>query len=407
MFPLRIALRYLFSKKSTNAINIISYISMTGMGVGAFALIVVLSVFNGFEGLIKDLYNAFYPELIITPAQGKVFDNNDFIEQKMKADKSVVSYTKTLEENAYFEYEGKATIATIKGVDENYTNTTDVAAYVRQGDFYLRDSTKDYAVIGANINQALNASIENNFAMMSIRVPKITNASVFMPDDAFNTAYVVPAGIFSIQQEFDSKYVIVSLPLAQQLIGIENAVSAFEVKLKPGVDADRQKEFFQSAFGKDYKVQTREELNEVLYRVVKMERWAVFAILSFILVIISFNIVGSLTMLAIEKTKDISILKAMGASATDISKIFLLEGIFTAMLGAGIGLFLGLLLCYLQINYGFVKLAEGGASFVVDAYPVKVITSDIFLTFFTVAGISILASLVPAIKAAKQKLSFA
>jgi len=407
MFPLRIALRYLFSKKSTNAINIISYISMTGMGVGAFALIVVLSVFNGFEGLIKDLYNAFYPELIITPAQGKIFDNNDFIEQKMKADKSVVSYTKTLEENAYFEYEGKATIATIKGVDENYTNTTDVAAYVRQGDFYLRDSTKDYAVIGANINQALNASIENNFAMMSIRVPKITNASVFMPDDAFNTAYVVPAGIFSIQQEFDSKYVIVSLPLAQQLIGIENAVSAFEVKLKPGVDADRQKEFFQSAFGKDYKVQTREELNEVLYRVVKMERWAVFAILSFILVIISFNIVGSLTMLAIEKTKDISILKAMGASATDISKIFLLEGIFTAMLGAGIGLFLGLLLCYLQINYGFVKLAEGGASFVVDAYPVKVITSDIFLTFFTVAGISILASLVPAIKAAKQKLSFA
>ena len=407
MFPLRIALRYLFSKKSTNAINIISYISMTGMGVGAFALIVVLSVFNGFEGLIKDLYNAFYPELIITPAQGKIFDNNDFIEQKMKADKSVVSYTKTLEENAYFEYEGKATIATIKGVDENYTNTTDVAAYVRQGDFYLRDSTKDYAVIGANINQALNASIENNFAMMSIRVPKITNASVFMPDDAFNTAYVVPAGIFSIQQEFDSKYVIVSLPLAQQLIGIENAVSAFEVKLKPGVDADRQKEVFQSALGKDYKVQTREELNEVLYRVVKMERWAVFAILSFILVIISFNIVGSLTMLAIEKTKDISILKAMGASATDISKIFLLEGIFTAMLGAGIGLFLGLLLCYLQINYGFVKLAEGGASFVVDAYPVKVITSDIFLTFFTVAGISILASLVPAIKAAKQKLSFA
>jgi len=407
MFPLRIALRYLFSKKSTNAINIISYISMTGMGVGAFALIVVLSVFNGFEGLIKDLYNAFYPELIITPAQGKIFDNNDFIEQKMKADKSIVSYTKTLEENAYFEYEGKATIATIKGVDENYTNTTDVAAYVRQGDFYLRDSTKDYAVIGANINQALNASIENNFAMMSIRVPKITNASVFMPDDAFNTAYVVPAGIFSIQQEFDSKYVIVSLPLAQQLIGIENAVSAFEVKLKPGVDADRQKEFFQSALGKDYKVQTREELNEVLYRVVKMERWAVFAILSFILVIISFNIVGSLTMLAIEKTKDISILKAMGASATDISKIFLLEGIFTAMLGAGIGLFLGLLLCYLQINYGFVKLAEGGASFVVDAYPVKVITSDIFLTFFTVAGISILASLVPAIKAAKQKLSFA
>ena len=407
MFPLRIAMRYLFSKKSTNAINIISHISMTGMGVGAFALIVVLSVFNGFEGLIKDLYNSFYPELIITPAQGKIFDNNDFIEQKLKADKSIASYTKTLEENAYFEYEGKATIATIKGVDENYINTTDVADFVRQGDFYLRDSTKDYAVIGANINQALNTSIENNFAMMSIRVPKLTNATVFMPDDAFNTAYVVPAGIFSIQQEFDSKYVIVSLPLAQQLIGIENAVSAFEVKLKAGVDAYNQKEIFQSALGKDYKVKTREELNEVLYRVVKMERWAVFAILSFILVIISFNIVGSLTMLAIEKTKDISILKTMGASQNDISKIFLLEGIFTALLGAGIGLFLGLLLCYLQINYGFVKLAEGGASFVIDAYPVKVITSDIVLTFFTVAGISLLASLVPAIKAAKQKLSFA
>ncbi len=407
MFSLRIALRYLFSKKSTNVINIISYISITGMGVGAFALIVVLSVFNGFEGVIKDLYNVFYPEIVITPAQGKIFDNNDFIEQKMKADKSIASYTKTLEENAYFEYEGKATIATIKGVDENYTKTTDVADYVMQGDFYLSDSAKDYAVIGANINQALNTSIENNFAMLNIRVPKITNATVFMPDDAFNTAYVIPAGIFSIQQEFNSKYVIVSLPLAQQLIGIDDAVSSFEIKLKKGIDAERQKEIFQSALGKDYKVQTREELNEVLYRVVKMERWAVFAILSFILVIISFNIVGSLTMLAIEKTKDISILKAMGASQNDISKIFLLEGIFTALLGASIGLFLGLLLCYLQINFGFVKLAEGGASFVVDAYPVKVISSDIFLTFFTVAGISLLASLVPAVKAAKQRLSFA
>jgi lipoprotein-releasing system permease protein len=407
MFSLRIALRYLFSKKSTNAINIISYISMAGMGVGAFALIVVLSVFNGFEGLIKDLYNAFYPELIVTPAQGKIFDNNAFVEQKIKADKSIVAYTKVLEENAYLEYEGKATIATIKGVDSNYTNTTDVADYVRQGSFYLSDSTKEYAVLGANINLALNTSIENNFASMSIRVPKLTTASVFIPEDAFNSAHVVPAGIFSIQQEFDSKYVLVSLPLAQQLIGIENAVSAFEVKLKSGIDAEKQKKSIQAVLGKAYKVQTREELNEVLYRVVKMERWAVFAILSFILVIISFNIVGSLTMLAIEKTKDISILKAMGANPSQISTIFLLEGVFVAMLGAGIGLLLGLLLCFVQINYGIVKLAEGGASFVVDAYPVKVIASDILLTFFTVAGISLLAALVPAIKAAKQKLSFA
>ncbi len=406
MFSLRIAFRYLFSKKSSNAINLISYISMAGMGVGAFALIVVLSVLNGFEGVIKDLYNVFYPEIVVKPATGKWMVDADALEGVLQEEKNVASYTKVLEENAYFEYDGKATIATVKGVDERYAQTTEVAEFVRRGDFLLRDSNRDYAVIGANINMALNASTDNAFAQLSIRVPKLSNASVFLPEDAFNTAYVTPSGIFSIQPEFDAKYVIVSLETAQGLVG-EEVVSAVEVKLDNGMNAEKFRDAISKKLGDRFFVQTRDEMNEVLYRVAKIERFAVFAILSFILFIISFNIIGSLTMLALEKKKDISILKAMGATPKQITHIFLFEGMLNALIGASVGLLAGLALCWLQMNYGMVKLADGGASFVVDAYPVKVVAGDVALAFCTVAVISLLASVVPAAKAAKQKLDFA
>jgi lipoprotein-releasing system permease protein len=201
MFAIRIAQRYLFSKKSTNAINIISAISMTGMGVGAFALIVVLSVFNGFEGLVTELYSAFYPQLTVTPKSGKTFEDNTAVFARVQQTKGVTAITRTLEENAYLEYNGKATLAVIKGVDTNYTHVNRVQDFIYQGAFVLSDARASYAVIGANLNLALNIEPERGIGLMNIRVPRKGVKSVLLPEDAFSSATVIPAGIFMLQQE--------------------------------------------------------------------------------------------------------------------------------------------------------------------------------------------------------------
>lgn len=406
MVELKIAWRYLFSKKRVNVINIINYISMLGMGVGAFALIVVLSVFNGFEGLIKDLHRAFYPEIIIKPAQGKFIAYDSLLVKKISTDAAVAKVATVLEENAYLEYADRATIATIKGVDNNYLQTNSIRKHIRNGVFLTHEGEQQFAVLGANLNTALNVSLQNSLEPLKISVPKNTSATVFLPEDAFNSIYVFVSGIFTVQQEFDSKYVFVSLKTAQDLIGDETAVSSYEVKLKPNVNPNRLKQSIQENLGGNYSVKTRDELNATLYRVVKIERWAVFAMLTFILFIISFNILGSLAMLGIEKRRDISILKAMGATSSQVRNIFLLEGIFAGSFGGFIGVVLGLVVCILQQQYGFIKLAQGGASFVVDAYPVKIILSDIGFSLATVAVISIIAAFIPAVKASRQSISF-
>lgn len=406
MIELKIAWRYLFSKKSVNAINVINYISMAGMAVGAFALIVVLSVFNGFENLIKELHQSFYPEIIIQPATGKFFENDSLLRNKISSNPEVAAVAEVLEENAYIEYADRATIATIKGVSQNYPSTNSIKQHIHKGVFLTQEGEQEFAVLGANLNSALNVSLENSLEPLKISVPKNTTATVFLPEDAFNSVYVFVSGIFSVQQEFDSKYLFVSLPTAQNLIGEQNTISAYEVKLKSGENPEHFKQKTSVALGENFKIKTRDEINETLYRVVKIERWAVFAILTFILVIISFNILGSLAMLGIEKQKDISILKAMGATVFQIRNIFLLEGIFTGLVGGLIGILLGLTICFLQQQFGIIKLAQGGASFVVDAYPVKVIAGDVLLSFATVAVISCLASFIPAFRASKQAINF-
>lgn len=406
MIELKFAWRYLFSKKSVNAINVINYISMAGMAIGAFALIVVLSVFNGFEGLIKDLHKAFYPEIIVQPARGKFFEKDSSLFNKISSNPEVFSIAEVLEENAYIEYAERATIATIKGVSKSYTSTNNIVEHIKKGTFLTHEGEQEFAVIGSNINAALNVSIENSLEPLKISVPKNSTATVFLPEDAFSNAYVFVSGIFSVQQEFDSKYVFVSLLTAQNLIGSANIISAYEIKLKSGVEPEKFKQQIMATLGEDFKIKTRDEVNETLYRVVKIERWAVFAILTFILLIISFNILGSLAMLGIEKQRDISILKAMGATALQIRNIFLLEGVFSGLMGGFIGILLGLFICFLQQQFGFIKLAQGGASFVVDAYPIKVIFKDVLLSFATVAVISCLASFVPAFRASKQAINF-
>ena len=401
MLTLRIAFRYLFSKKSTNAINIIAAVSMVGMGVGAFALIVVLSTFNGFESLATSLYNSFYPDLTITAVRGKTFTDDTALRNKIIGSSQVEALSRTLEENAYVKYINKDYICTIKGVDDKYNDVTDVKSHIKMGKFVLSDSINQYAVVGANVYSALNVDVERSIYPIQITVPRRGKGTAILPEDAFTFRDVVPGGVFSIEQEFDAKYVFVSLDFASELLGSEHEVSAYEIRLKPAADLDVARDDIQKLVGSAYNVKTRYQQRETIYRVMRMERWAVYAILAFIMLIISFNIIGSLSMLVIEKQSDISILMAMGADQRLIRRIFLLEGVLSAIIGAVVGIILATILCLLQMKYEFLKLSGGENSFVIQGYPIKLKLEDYILTFITVVGIALLASYFPAKKAAE------
>lgn len=405
MLIFKIALRYLFSKKSTNAINIITGVSMVGMGVGAFALIVVLSTFNGFESLATSLYNAFYPDLTITAIKGKTFTDDIQLRSKLEHSPLVAALSRTIEENAYIKYIDKDYICTVKGVDEKYNEVADVRSHIKRGKFTLSDSVNQYAVVGANIYAALNVDVERSLFPLQITVPRKGKGTALLPEDAFTFRDVVPGGVFSIQQEFDSKYVFVSLDFASELLGAEHEVSTYEIKLKPNIGLEEAKAEIQKITGSSFAVKTRYEQRETIYRVMRLERWAVYAILSFIMLIISFNIIGSLSMLVIEKGDDISILMAMGADRSMIQRIFLLEGVLSASIGAIVGIILATILCLLQIKYEFLKLSGGdNSSFVIQGYPVKLKPEDFILTFFTVVIIALFASYFPARKASLSNL---
>ena len=377
------------------------------MMVGAFALIVVLSVFNGFEGLVLSLYNSFYPDIEVTAVAGKTFEENHAaINHILKLD-GVYALSRVLEENAYFEYGSQAQLGAIKGVDADYNKVTTVSHYVRDGKFLLHDTSLNYAVMGANISMPLNINIDRSMEPLRITVPRRGVKSAFVPEEEFNTMSAIPGGIFSIQQEFDSKYVFVSLDFARQLLGLDNRVSGYEIKLKDGADAEKVRAEIAQIMGQGFKLKNRYEQKADTYRIMKIERWVTTAILGFIILIISFNIIGSLTMLVLEKAKDISILKAMGGSATLIQRIYLLNGMLASTIGAGAGLLLGYAVCLLQMKSHFLKLSNGGdSSFVIDYYPVVLKWTDPLVTIAIIVSVSLFASYFPARKAGESLMSF-
>lgn len=406
MLVFRIALRYIFSKKSTNAINVISRVSMLGMGVGAFALIVVLSVFNGFEGLVLSLYNSFYPDLEIRAVAGKTFEDDGRLSEKILKLDGIASLSRTLEENAYLEYGKESQLGTIKGVDDKYNDVTTVKQYVRDGKFLLHDSTRNYAVVGANISYPMNIDVRHGIEPLRITVPRKEVKTTFAPEDAFNTMQVIPAGAFSIQQEFDSKYIFVSLNFARELLEEENKVSAYEIKLNPDIDIKDAKNRLAEVIGKNYEVLTRYEQKAETYRVMLIERWITTAILGFIILIISFNIIGSISMLVLEKEKDISILKAMGGAPRLLKRIYLLNGMLSSLIGAFCGLLLGYTLVLLQMKFHFLKLGGSESSFVINYYPVILKWRDLAITLVIITSISALASYFPARRASESEINF-
>lgn len=390
---LYIAKRYLFAKKSRNAINVISAISVAGVTVGTMALITILSVFNGLEEMVRSIFSTSDPQVKITPVTGKVFSPDSLMLQQLASADGVEVFALALEENALLRYEEQQYIATVKGVSLNYAEVSDLDTAMWDGDFMLQgENGRPYAVAGLGVANYLGMRL-NFVSPLAIYIPDRKAKIRAMPDNEFTRKYIYLSGIFAVEQEFDSKYVFLPISFARELLGYTEEASAIEVRLKPGADEKKAQKAIREVMGDGFLVQNRYEQQEIFYKVMKAERLAIFVILSFILVIASFNIIGSLTMLIIEKERDISILRSLGADKRLIKRIFIYEGWMISFIGTLLGLLLGFILCAAQQHFGIVKLA--GDSLLIDAYPVSMNLADFFIVAATVLAIGYAAAWYP------------
>ena len=366
---------------------------MAGVTIGMMALVIVLSIFNGFDDLIKKLFNSFDPDLKVTVIEGKTFKADESKLKKLPEIDGVAVYSKVIEENVLLKYGEKQYPATLKGVDDNYIKTNGIDTMIREGKFVLYDKKSQYAVIGQGIAYYLQVGLKF-ITPITIYFPR-KEANISMnAENAFNQKYIYPSGIFSIEQERDAKYVIVPIHFTYDLFDDSTSISALEIKTTNNASLDVVQDKVKALFGKEFKVQNRYQQQELFYRIMKYEKWAIFMILAFILMVASFNIIGSLSMLIIEKKKDISTLNSVGAHNLLIRRVFLYEGMMISFFGAVIGLILGLFVCWLQIKFGLIRL-QGSGSFIIDAYPVSIRVIDILLAFITVLGIGYLAAWYP------------
>jgi lipoprotein-releasing system permease protein len=385
LFPFYIAKRYLIAKKSHNIINIISIISVIGVMVGTGALIIVLSVFNGFEGLVLGLFNSFNPDLKVVAIQGKTFTLSDEQSRKIKQIPGIAFVIETVEENALARFGDKQCIVMMKGVEDDFMKMTPLDDFMLNGSYTLGSGNKPAAVIGAGVAYYLGIYPEEFAVPMSLYLPKRTRKALTgSPDQSFNSQPVHVAGVFTIQQEFDLSYVIVPVSLARDLLEYENEVTALEIGLKPNPDQAAIIKELRSVLGSNFQIKDRYQQQATLYRVMKSEKWAVFFILTLILVIAAFNMIGSLSMLIVDKKKDIAVLWSLGASKSQIRKIFFTEGMMISLTGGLLGLFLGGLLALLQQEFGLLRLGGGEGTYIVDAYPVKVQLLDFIYVMITV-----------------------
>jgi lipoprotein-releasing system permease protein len=396
------AFRYFRAKKSTNAINIIAWVSVSAIAVGAGALIIILSVFNGFEGLVKSLYSSFYPSVRVSAANGKTIHLTAQQLQMIAGLRNVAHMTEVVEEKAVLRYgEGDQTIAILKGVDSNYNKVAEVDKSISRGRFDVGDEMAYRAVFGVELEMALGIDVERSLIPVSVYLPKRNVSNAVLPEDALASGILYPSGSFAIQQEFNSKYVITNIAFMRQLLEMDrDEMSALEIRGKMGIDDRILKANIINTLGTDYKVETRYEQNQSLYAIMQTEKWAVYVIMSFILVIAAFNMIGSLYMLVMEKQKDITILTAMGARSSTITRIFLAEGLIIAGTGTVIGFGLSILFCLLQQRFGLIKLE--GTSFLVSAYPVSMHPADFLLVSATIIVIGVGASWYPAKRAGRQ-----
>jgi len=386
-----IARRYLFAKKSQHVINIISMVSMIGVAVGTFGLIVVLSVFNGFGDLVVSLYDEFDADVKIVLREGKTFDPADAGYHSLAKLPGIQVAGMVIEENALFKYREKQFIGRIKGMTQEHGEATGIKKNMLDGTFLLQKDSANYAVFGSMVAYSLGLSLEDPFFPVMVYVPDKGDNIPLNPMDAFKSSAIYPSGVFAIQQDFDNKYMIVPLQFARELVGEELKVTAIEILYAPGIDEDAAYNRIAEVAGPAFHVKDRIAQHDFLYKILKSEKLAVFLILGLILLIATFSIIGTLTMLVIEKKKDIAILTGMGAGNSLVTKIFLTEGMMITALGACCGLILGWLICFLQQRFGLIRL-DNGESFVVETYPVAMQPLDFILVLMMVTGIGFLAS---------------
>lgn len=396
--PFLISRRYLFAKRSTNAINIITGISVLGVAIGTAALVLVLSVFNGFEDLLSDLFGHFNPELKITAAKGKTFESDSIKLAQIRALSGVEVLSETLEEIAFFEHQGSQDFGVLKGVDDQFArvNGIDSDTTLIEGEYLLQDGERNFLVLGAGVRNKLSVNVENPLASVTVYMPEQQTGFL---DKPFKTRLASPAGTFAIQQEFDSEYVLSNIGFIRELLEAPpGTVSALEIKARRGTKMPELKAQIQSILGDGYVMKDRYEQNEAFFKVMQLEKWMGFAITSLMLLLMAFNTVGALWMIVLDKQRDISTLKSMGATDGLIRRIFLLEGLLLTLLGMAIGLALAIILYVIQKEYGIVTIPEG---FLVDSYPIAMRASDFIPITLTVMGIGLLASLLPARRAAQ------
>ena len=397
---LTFAWRYFKAKKSTNAINIISGVTLSVIAFSTMCQVLVLSVFNGFEDLVKSLYSNFYPDVKVITSKGKtIFLSPDQINaiRKFTGVKNISLIT---EEKALLQNEDLQTVVFLKGVDDNYANVSGVPQKLLRGEFETGTADKPALILGSGIESAIGVEAGKSLSSITVFLPQ-KNSIATDPSASLSEGNAYPAGSFAIQQEFDNKYVITNIDfMKQQMKYADNEYTAVEIAL---TDPDKTEEItnaLQKVLGDNYKVQTKYQQNTSLYNSMKVEKWAIYAMLTLILIIAAFNMISALTMLVLEKKKDISVLQSFGADKNLILKIFLSEGLILAVTGAAIGLVLAAIISMLQAKYHMIKLA--GNSFLIDYFPVKLIATDFLLVASTAILIAFLAAWFPAKKASKQ-----
>lgn len=398
-FPYYIAKRYLFSKKTHNAINIISLISVCGVAFTTMALVCTLSVFNGFQDLVASFFTAFDPQLKIVPVEGKVFHRNDPAIQKLRSDKDIALFSECLEDNALAVYKNRQVMVSIKGVEDQFSELTDINKLLYgEGSFVLHADVLQYGVPGIGLANSLGVGAYFEEPLQIYAPKKGAQINVANPTTAFRQSELNSSGVvFSVNMEkYDSHYILTSIEFARNLFDQPDMVSSIDLKLKDHVDVEDAKQKIQDLLGADrFKVLDRYEQQADMFRIMKVEKLIAYIFLTFILLIACFNIIGSVSMLIIDKKDDVHTLRNLGANDSQIIRIFLYEGRMISTLGAVVGLLLGLLLCWLQQTFGLIKMGSSTGLFLVDAYPVSVYWGDLLLVFVTVVLVGYVALWLP------------
>jgi lipoprotein-releasing system permease protein len=401
----RIAIRYFTGKRSANAVPVLSRISMGAIAIGSCAMIILLSVFNGFDFLVRDLYKSFYPDVKISAAKGKFFTPDNSLYTTLKEVKGIQQYANVIEDNVLLKSDEGQCVATVKGIEPGYFAVNDVKRYITEGSDSITvydnnalvvDSAVKHpessTIMGASLMGQLGLDPENPFSTVMVYYPDAKSAGANMLA-SYRSLKLRADGAFHIQEDFDGKYLLTSIKQVQNLLNEDNKLSSIEIKTTSGTNMDDVKEQLQHKLGNAYKVETRFEQNKTLYMVMSTEKWAMFAILGLVLLIASLNMIGALSLLVMGKQKDMAILKAMGAEDGMVRNIFVAEGVLWALAGGGIGLLLGTLICLGQQYFNFIELP---GAFVIDTFPIQIKLTDYPIIIGTIILVGMLASWYPA-----------